>query len=110
MTYDLVDNTLKSLLLNNVKVTSKKRTLGVGQVLLYDIKDFNIRLFLSNNKKIELLYPFDVITNKAKKIIYFDYTLHHIHRDDIIWKARINRLIKNKRNKFHDLLLSIEIL
>tara|TARA_R110002051_G_C8686457_1_gene492449 strand:- start:272 stop:598 length:327 start_codon:yes stop_codon:yes gene_type:complete len=108
MTYDLVDTTLKKLLLNTIKVTSKKRTLGVGQVLLYDIKDFNIRLLLSNNKKIELLYPFDIITKK--KIIYFDYTLNHIHQDDIIWRARLNRLIKNKRNKYHDLLLSIEIL
>jgi GTP cyclohydrolase II len=108
MIYDLVDNTLKTILLNTVKITSKKRILGIGQVMLYDMKDFNIRLILTNNKKIELLYPFDIITKK--NIIYFDYRLQHIHQDDIIWKARLNRLIKNKRNKYCDLLLSIEIL
>ena len=108
MTYDGVDDILKRLLLTTVKITSKKRTLGIGQVLLYDIKDFNIKLLFSNNKKVELLYPFNIITDK--KMIYFDYTLQHIHQDDIIWKARLNRLIKNKRNKYHDLLLSIEIL
>ena len=108
MTYDLIDSTLKKILLHTIKVTSKKRTLGTGQVILYDIKDFNIRLLLSNNKKIELLYPFDIITEN--KIIYFDYRLQHIHQDDIIWKARLNRLMKNKRNKYYDLLLSIEIL
>ena len=108
MTYDGVDDILKRLLLTTVKITSKKRTLGIGQILLYDIKDFNIKLLFSNNKKVELLYPFNIITDK--KIVYFDYTLHHIHQDDIIWKARINRLIKNQRNKYHDLLLSIEIL
>lgn len=108
MIYDLVDNTLKRILLNNVKITSKKRTLGVGQVLLYDTKDFNIRLILANGKKIELLYPFNVITDK--RFIYFDYTLQHIHQGDIIWKARLNRLIKNKRNKYYNLLLSIELL
>ena len=108
MTFDKVDNTLKKLLLNNVKIVSKKRTLGVGQVVLYDIKDFNIRLFLATNKKVELLYPFNVI--EKDNFIYFDYTLKHIHEDDIIWRARINRLIKNKRNKYCDLLLSIEIL
>ena len=108
MTYEGVDNILKKLLLTNVKITSKKRTLGIGQIMLYDIKDFNIKLLFNNNKKVELLYPFNIITDK--KIIYFDYTLQHIHQDDIIWKARVNRLIKNKRNKYHDLLLSIEIL
>ena len=108
MTYDGVDNILKRLLLTTVKITSKKRTLGIGQVMLYDIKDFNIKLLFSNNKKVELLYPFNIIIDK--KITYFDYTLQHIHQDDIIWKARLNRLIKNKRNKYHDLLLSIEIL
>ena len=108
MTYDGVDNILKKLLLSTVKITSKKRTLGTGQILLYDIKDFNIKLLFSNNKKVELLYPFNIITDK--NFIYFDYTLQHIHRDDIIWKARVNRLIKNQRNKYHDLLLSIEVL
>ena len=108
MTYEGVDNILKRLLLTNIKITSKKRILGTGQVMLYDIKDFNIKLLFNNNKKVELLYPFNIITDK--KIIYFDYTLQHIHQDDIIWKARVNRLIKNKRNKYHDLLLSIEIL
>ncbi len=108
MTYEDINDTLKSLLLTTVKITSKKRTLGIGQIMLYEIKDFNIKLLFSNNKKVELLYPFNIITDK--KIIYFDYTLQHIHQDDIIWKARINRLIKNQRNKYHDLLLSIEIL
>ena len=108
MTYDGVDSILKKLLLTTVKITSKKRTLGLGQIMLYDIKDFNIKLLFSNNKKVELLYPFNIIIDK--KITYFDYTLQHIHQDDIIWKARLNRLIKNKRNKYHDLLLSIEIL
>ena len=108
MTYERVDNILKTILLANVKIVSKKRTLGTGQVLLYDIKDFNIKLLFTNNKKVELLYPFDIITDK--KMIYFDYTLQHIHRDDIIWKPRCNRLIKNKRNRYYDLLLSIEIL
>tara|TARA_R110002051_G_scaffold271329_2_gene331673 strand:+ start:836 stop:1162 length:327 start_codon:yes stop_codon:yes gene_type:complete len=108
MTFELIENTLKSLLLNTIKITSKKRTLGTGQVILYDMKDFNIRLLFANNKKTELLYPFNII--RKDNMIYFDYTLSHIHRDDIIWKARLNRLIKNKRNKYHDLLLSIEIL
>tara|TARA_Y100000310_G_scaffold326077_1_gene390474 strand:- start:1813 stop:2139 length:327 start_codon:yes stop_codon:yes gene_type:complete len=108
MTFDLVENTLKGLLLHNVKITSKKRTLGLGQIMLYDIKDFNIRLMFSSNKKVELLYPFDII--KKDNVIYFDYKLEHIHQNDIIWRARINRLLKNKRNKYCDLLLSIEIL
>ena len=108
MTFDLVENTLKGLLLHTVKITSKKRTLGTGQIMLYDMKDFNIRLMFSNGKKVELLYPFDII--KKHNVIYFDYTLEHIHQNDIIWRARINRLLKNKRNKYCDLLLSIEIL
>ena len=108
MTFDIVENTLKNLLLTTVKVTSKKRTLGIGQVKLYDFKDFNIRLLLTNNKKIELLYPFNII--EKKNFIYFDYTLSHIHQDDVLWRPRVNRLIKNKRNKYCDLLLSIEIL
>ena len=108
MSFDIVENVLKSLLLSNVKITSKKRTLGLGQIILFDIKDFNIRLFLSNNKKIELLYPFNIIIEK--KLIFFDYTLKHIHEDDVLWKPRVNRLIKNKRNKYCDLLLSIELL
>jgi len=108
MTYDGVDDILKRLLLTTVKITSKKRTLGIGQVLLYDIKDFNIKLLFSNNKKVELLYPFNVI--RKDDFIYFDYTLKHIHEDDVLWRPRVNRLIQNKRNKYCDLLLSIELL
>ena len=63
MTYEGVDNILKKLLLTNVKITSKKRTLGIGQIMLYDIKDFNIKLLFNNNKKVELLYPFNIITD-----------------------------------------------
>ena len=106
MTTELVENTLKNLLLHTVKITSKKRILGTGQIILYEMKDFNIRLILSNYKKVELLYPFNIIVKN--KTIYFDYTLVHIHQNDLIWKARLNRLIKNKRNKYYDLLLSIE--
>ena len=108
MTTELVENTLKNLLLHTVKITSKKRILGTGQIILYEMKDFNIRLILSNYKKVELLYPFNIIVKN--KTIYFDYTLEHIHENDILWKPRVNRLIKNKRNKYYDLLLSIEIL
>ena len=108
MNFEIVENTLKELLLTTVKITSKKRTLGTGQIVLYELKDFNIKLLLANNKKIELLYPFNIF--RKNKIIYFDYTLSHIHQDDIIWRARVNRLIKNKRNKYCDLTLSIEIL
>ena len=38
MTHELVDNTLKSLLLREVKITSRKRVLGTGQILLYELK------------------------------------------------------------------------
>ena len=108
MTYDLIENTLKGLLCSNVKITSKKRVLGQGQILLYDIKDFNIKITFYDQKKIELLYPFDVI--QKDNFIYFDYTLQHLHQDDVLWRPRVNRLIKNKRNKYCDLLLSIELL
>ena len=108
MTFDIIEDTLKGLLLNNVKIVSKKRVLGTGTIMLYDIKDFNIRLLLTNRKKIELLYPFSVHTKD--NFVYFDYTLEHIHENDVLWKPRCNRLIKNKRNKYCDLLLSIEIL
>ena len=67
----------------------------------------NIPLFIIS---LAIGFFFVYIYNPDKKIIYFDYTLQHIHHDDIIWKARVNRLIKNQRNKYHDLLLSIEIL
>jgi len=108
MTQEYINNILKKILLANVKIVSKKRTLGTGQVMLYDIKDFNIKILFSNSKKVELLYPFDII--EEKNTIYFDYTLQHIHQEDLVLKPRVNRLIKNKRNKYHDLLLSIEIL
>ena len=45
MTYESVDNILKTMLLTNVKIMSKKRILGIGQVMLYDIKDFNITIY-----------------------------------------------------------------
>ena len=55
MTFELVETTLKGLLLSTVKITSKKRTLGVGQIQLFDIKDFNIKLLFTTGKKLEIL-------------------------------------------------------
>ena len=106
MNFELVENTLKSLLLSTVKITSKKRTLGAGQVQLFDIKDFNIKLLFTTGKKLEILYPFNV--HRTANIIYFDYRLEYIHRDDVLCKPRVNRMITNPRNKYCDLLLSIE--
>jgi len=106
MTYELVENTLKSLLLSTVKITSKKRILGAGQIQIFDIKDFNIKILFTTGKKIEILYPFNVL--KEKGVIYFDYTLTNIHREDVLWKPKVNRMITNHRNKYCDLLLSIE--
>jgi hypothetical protein len=106
MNFDLVESTLKSLLLTTVKITSKKRTLGTGQIQLFDIKDFNIKLLFTTGKKLEILYPFNV--HKRNRVIYFDYMLNHIHKDDVLWKPRVNRMITNHRNKYCDLLLSIE--
>ena len=62
MNYETVENTLKSILLTNVKITSKKRVLGVGKILLYEIKDFNIKLIFESTKKVDILYPFNVLT------------------------------------------------
>ena len=106
MNFELVENTLKSLLLSTIKITSKKRILGTGQVQLFDIKDFNIKLLFSTGKKLEILYPFNIHQKDNK--VYFDYTLEYIHRDDVLWKPRVNRMITNPRNKYCDLLLCIE--
>lgn len=106
MTHDLVENTLKSLLQSEVKIISRKRVLGTGTILLYELKDFNIKLHFTNSKKVEILYPFNVL--KKKNFIYFDYSLSHIHQDDIIQKVRTQNMVKNPRNKYYDLLVSIE--
>jgi hypothetical protein len=106
MTHELVENTLKDLLLRDVKITSRKRVLGTGRILLYELKDFNIKLHFTNNKKVEILYPFAIL--RQQKTIFFDYTLNHIHQDDIIQKVRTKNMVKNSRNKYYDLLVSIE--
>ena len=85
---------------------SRKRVLGTGKVQLFEIKDFNIKLLFDNGKKVEILYPFDI--HKKDKVIFFDYTLKYIHQDDIILQPQVNRMIKNTRNKYFDLLLYIE--
>ena len=54
MTYEDINNTLKRLLLNTVKITSKKRTLGIGQIMLYDMKDFNIMMDKLNQLQVHL--------------------------------------------------------
>tara|TARA_R100000315_G_C5155616_1_gene89371 strand:- start:139 stop:465 length:327 start_codon:yes stop_codon:yes gene_type:complete len=106
MSYDLIENTLKSMLLTDIKIMSRKRVLGTGKVQLFEIKDFNIKLIFDNGKKVEILYPFNI--HKKDKFIFFDYTLKYIHQDDIILQPQVNRMIKNTRNKYFDLLLSIE--
>lgn len=106
MTHELVENTLKDLLLREVKIMSRKRVLGLGRILLYELKDFNIKLHFTNNKKVEILYPFSIV--KKQKITFFDYSLDHIHQGDIVQKVRTKNMIKNPRNKYYDLLLSIE--
>ena len=100
MNFELVENTLKSLLLSTVKITSKKRILGQGQIQLFDIKDFNIKLLFTTGKKLEI--------HQKNNITYFDYRLEYIHRDDVLCKPKVNRMITNHRNKYCDLLLSIE--
>jgi len=83
-------------------------------ILMQDFRTINcdtvdlittLELF-TTGKKLEILYPFNV--HKRNRVIYFDYMLNHIHRDDVLWRPRVNRMITNHRNKYCDLLLSIE--
>ena len=106
MNFDIVENTLKSLLLREIKILSKRRVLGTGTVLLYELKDFNIKLHFTSGKKVEILYPFSIQTKN--NVVYFDYTLMHIHQDDLVEKPKIHRMVKNVRNKYYDIALMIE--
>jgi hypothetical protein len=97
---------LKTLLQSAIRITLKNKIVVDDTLILFDIKDFNIKLIFKNCEK-NIPYPFHI--TKTKNKITFSYKLSHLHNKQSDIETQMKLCIKEKKNKYYnsDLIITI---
>jgi len=109
-----LDNTLKNLLQKTIVIYLKNKQYKTGKLILYKLTHYFLELTLKNLessklKKVEIPYPFAFEYWKNDNILYFDYRLKNISKNDDVLLGKILKMTRVGDNKFYNSILEIEI-
>tara|TARA_E500000318_G_scaffold86973_2_gene83784 strand:+ start:2029 stop:2358 length:330 start_codon:yes stop_codon:yes gene_type:complete len=104
---EFIEHSLKQILLKNIVVELRGRSVITGKLVFYEFKDFNFKLIFDNSKKLEFPYPFHITADKEQ--ICLSYHNKFVHHNDPIYKFKMINSMKNLKNKFYNSTLSIII-
>ena len=111
MIIDKLETALKDYLQQNVQFVLNDKVIREGKLMLFNIKDFYVSFIIftkkQQNKTYELPVPFQL--KKVHKNLVLDYTLGHIHHDEMKKKLYMVQIYNkaNKKSKLYDNVLVI---
>ncbi len=109
-----IESILKKLLQQNIVITLNNKTLKKGKFILFKQVHYCIELSLKNQedviKKIELPIPFNVEEWSDDNLIYFDYRISTLTKNNPDTLNLIKKLVLDKTSKFYNQILEIEII
>jgi len=108
-----LDETLKPLLLRDIRFTINSQHYKEGNFVLYNYGYFSINFSLKNYRKhkteiIKIPLPFNVEYYEDEKLLYFDYRLHSFCHDKEIIEL-IKKVKKPMLSRFYDKIVTIEV-
>ena len=112
MIADDLENILKKYLQQDVQFVLNDRIVREGRIVLFNIKDFYVTFIIhtkkNQNKTYELPVPFKIRPQRDKSLV-FDYSLVHIHHNDVKKKLYMTQIYgkTSKKSKLYDNILTI---
>ena len=108
-----VEEVLKDLLQKELHFNVKNKTFKKGKLILFKQNNYHLELTIRNNKdelkKFEIPIPFDVEVWEEDNLVYFDYRLSTLTKNNKVLQKTIDNLPKEGNNKFYDTICEIEI-
>jgi len=106
-----IEEPLKILLQQKVKIHLNNRVWRSGQFLLFKQSGFYLEFIIKSNKRdrFEVPIPFDIIVNKKKSVVIFDYRFSTLVHGDKESLQLISKVAQNKKSRFYDTVMEIEI-
>lgn len=102
---DLLEDNFKQILLKDIKVELRGKTVASGKLVFYEFKDFNFKFIFNCSKKFDFPYPFNMELNKSS--IQLSYHNRYVHHNDPIQKFKMVSCMRNLKNKFYNSTLII---
>jgi hypothetical protein len=109
-----IEDTLIELLQRNIKLSINNKQYRKGKLLLYKQNNYHIELTVKKNdidlKRFEIPIPFAIENWDSDGLIYFDYRLSTLAKNDAELYKQLTELPLVGKNKFLNNILEIKIL
>ena len=106
-----IEAPLKILLQQKVKIHFNNKVWRSGRFLLFKQSGFYLEFIIKSTKRerFEIPIPFDIIVDKKKSKVIFDYRFSTLVHGDKESLQLISKLVKDKKSRFHDTIMEIDI-
>lgn len=107
-----IEEILKFLLQKNLKFFIKSKQLKKGKLILFKQNNYHLELMMDINgeqKKFEIPIPYDAEVWEDDNLVYFDYRLTTLAKNNPKLQKLIMSVPKDGNSKFYDTILEIEI-
>ena len=109
-----IEETLKELLQKNLKLSINNKQYRKGKLLLFKQNNYHIEFTIKKNdidiKRFEVPIPFAVEKWNNEGLVYFDYRLSTLSKNDKKLFEMLERLPREGNNKFYNKILEIQII
>ena len=107
-----IEEPLKKLLQQKVKIHLNNKVWRAGRLILFKQSGFYLEFTMKSNKRerFEVPIPYDIIFDEKNLVMYFDYRFSTLVYDDKESLKLIESITKEKRSRFYDTMMEIEII
>ncbi len=109
-----IEETLKDLLQKNLKLSINNKQYRKGKLLLFKQNNYHIELTVRKNekdmKRFEIPIPFAIEKWADDGLVYFDYRLKTLAKNDAVVYEMLKKLPLEGNNKFYNKILEVQIL
>ena len=109
----IIEDTLKGLLQKDLKMYIKNKCVKSGKLLLFKQNNYHLELTIQRKdneiKRFEIPIPYNIEEWQEDNLIYFDYRLHTLSRNNAELYTLLKTIRKTGNNKYYDNILEIEV-
>jgi len=110
----MISKILDKFLLKEIELSTHKKTIKKGTLILYKDDLYYITLYIRNEvgdvKKLEVPRPFDIDTLREGERVRFDYKLSTITKECPKKLEAINRIPRLKESKYYNTYVTLKTL
>lgn len=110
----MISSTLDNFLLKEIELSTQKKTIKKGTLILYKSDLYYITLYIRNDndevKKLEVPKPFAIDTTRKGERVIFDYKLTTITKECPRKLEAINRIPRLKESKYYNTYITLKAL